>query len=184
MHWWQVDLAATFSVFSVTITNRGDCCGELKNVALHKSTTQSANSNGNNGFGGAELAVDGNSNPDYFVGGTCTHTAGQGHWWQVDLASTFSVFSVTITNRGDCCGERLHDFDVHVYGEEPVTNQVASGTLCHHYNGPMGAGVTEDLPCYNAPISGRFVRVTNSVTNGDDPLTLCEVQVMAVPFIE
>ncbi|KAK7095358.1 hypothetical protein V1264_006778 [Littorina saxatilis] len=158
---------------------------ELKDVALHKNTTQSSTYSGRFGYGGAELAVDGDSNPDFDRSGSCSVTGeGQTHWWQVDLASTFSVFSVTITNRGDCCAERLHDFDIHVYGEDPVTNQIASGTLCHHYNGHMGAGVTEDLPCYYAPISGRFVRVTNGVTDGDDTLTLCEVQVMAVAFIE
>ena len=43
--------------------------------------------------------------------GSCSHTglvAGESSWWQVDLAggvSVFDVFSVIITNRGDCCGE-------------------------------------------------------------------------------
>ena len=42
----------------------------------------------------------------------------------------------------------------------------------------MGRGVTEDLPCCGAPITGRFVRVTDTP---DEYLSLCEVQVMAVP---
>ena len=43
--------------------------------------------------------------------GSCSHTglvAGESSWWQVDLGggvSVFDVFSVIITNRGDCCGE-------------------------------------------------------------------------------
>ena len=77
----------------------------------------------------------------------------------------------------DSTGERLRDFDVHVYMENPMINPSAPGTLCIHYDGPMAGGVTEKLICSNGPIRGRFVRVTN--TPGE-PLLLCEVQVMAV----
>ena len=76
--------------------------------------------------------------------------------------------------------QRLRDFDVHVHTENPATNQSASGALCFHYDGPMGAGVTEELVCCRGPMRGRFVRVTN--TPGEI-LTLCEVQVMAVPAV-
>ena len=72
--------------------------------------------------------------------------------------------------------ERLQDFDVYVYDEDPLTSP--SGTLCIHHDGPMGRGVTEELTCDNGPIRGRFVRVVNTPGR---VLTLCEVQVMAVP---
>ena len=77
----------------------------------------------------------------------------------------------------DSTEERLRDFDVRVYTENPMINQSAPGTLCIHYDGPMAGDVTEELVCCYGPTRGRFVRVTN--TPGE-PLSLCEVQVMAV----
>ena len=77
----------------------------------------------------------------------------------------------------DSTGERLHDFGVHVYTENPMINSSAPGILCIHYDGPMATCVTEKLVCGNGPIRGRFVRVTNAP---GETLTLCEVQVMAV----
>ena len=53
-------------------------------------------------------AVDNNPNTN-FNSGFCTHTdpysSDEFSWWQVDLADFYDVFSVVITNRGDCCGE-------------------------------------------------------------------------------
>ena len=77
-------------------------------------------------------------------------------------------------------GERLRDFDIHIYTEDPAANPSMSGTLCIHYDGIFGAGETEDMICRNGPIRGRYVRVTN--TPGES-LSLCEVQVMAVPAV-
>ena len=76
--------------------------------------------------------------------------------------------------------ERLRDFDVHVYTEDPETNPTATGTLCWHYDGQAGDGETEELVCCDGPIRGRFVRMTNAPGFS---LTLCEVQVMAVPAV-
>lgn len=84
-----------------------------ENLAFAKPTKQSSTSHG----GVSSRAVDGNSNTNYFAG-SCTHTNGiysqHEHWWRVDLGQVEPVTEVYIVNRGDCCGERLKNFDVRV----------------------------------------------------------------------
>ena len=64
----------------------------------------------------SERAVDGNRASKY-NSHSCTHTI-HGRdpqpWWEVYLGKKYSITGVEITNRGDCCGERLRNFDVTV----------------------------------------------------------------------
>ena len=80
------------------------------NLARGKKTKQTST-----GFGGAAgRAVDGNKNSNY-GGKSCTHTnRHKNAWWSVDLGSSQKVGKVKITNRGDCCADRLKNFDVRV----------------------------------------------------------------------
>ena len=79
------------------------------NLARGKSTLQSSTAYG----GLASRAVDGKSDPIYYRGHTCTCTNHQAKpWWRVDLGKVDTVASVKITNRGDCCGNRLRNFDI------------------------------------------------------------------------
>ncbi len=57
-------------------------------------------------LGAAQNAVDGNTESDYMLG-SCTHTVGDDPWWRVDLKEVHKVTRVIITNRGDCCEERI-----------------------------------------------------------------------------
>ena len=78
----------------------------LTNVALGKTATES--STYNNAGAGAMAAVDGNDN-------SFTHTnCNQGivQWWEVDLAGVYTIAELNIVNRQDCCGGRLHDFNI------------------------------------------------------------------------
>lgn len=78
----------------------------LPNVALNKPAIES--STYNNAGGGPSKAVDDNDN-------SFTHTQcwkGINQWWQVDLEDTFTISSMEIVNRQDCCGGRLHDYDI------------------------------------------------------------------------
>ena len=46
----------------------------------------------------------------------CTHTiAGRVRpWWRVDLETSQDIATVTLTNRGDCCGNRLSNFEIRI----------------------------------------------------------------------
>ncbi|KAK7096310.1 hypothetical protein V1264_005617 [Littorina saxatilis] len=153
---------------------------EASNMAVHRPASQSSTRNHT-----ATKANDGSFHNYATVNHSrrfqCTHTeaaAGERSWWQVDLEACYAILSVIITARADCCPERLHDFDVDVYDKDPEVYPGASFTRCYHYVGVMPAGVTEELVCDNKPIVGRVVRITDAP---GEYLTLCEVQVMAVP---
>ena len=79
------------------------------NLARGRPTLQSSTSYD----GLASRAVDGKSDPMYYRGHTCTCTDYEAKpWWRVDLGKEDTVASVKITNRGDCCGKRLRNFDI------------------------------------------------------------------------
>ena len=82
----------------------------LGNIARGRGTKQSST-----GFGGASSrAVDGNRN-SHWNGRSCTHTNKQNWpWWRVDLGSAQLVAKVRLTNRGDCCWNRLRSIDIRV----------------------------------------------------------------------
>ena len=82
----------------------------LGNLALGKptqqSTTFSSISESSNAVDGFKITI---------YNGHCAHTKVEKNaWWQVDLGRKEIVTSVRVTNRGDCCGERLSKFDVRV----------------------------------------------------------------------
>ena len=80
------------------------------NVARGKGTKQSST-----GFGGVpQRAVDGNKNANW-NGRSCTHTNKQNRpWWRVDLGSIQKVMKVRVTNRNDCCWNRLRQVEIRV----------------------------------------------------------------------
>ncbi len=81
-----------------------------KNLATGKRTSQSSTRYG----GESKRAVDRNKLTNYFSS-SCTHTASTNKpWWKVDLGQRYLVSNLKITNRGDCCGSRLSNFDVKV----------------------------------------------------------------------
>ena len=79
-------------------------------AALYKLTRQSSTA-----FGCvSRRAVDGNS-ATVFNHGSCSCTGSEHQpWWEVDLGKSFNIAGVEITNRGDCCGERLRGFNITV----------------------------------------------------------------------
>ena len=74
------------------------------NIALNKPTMQQSF-----GWGGVpNRAVDGNKQSQW-SGASCTHTQSvQQAWWAVDLGAVSEVYSVSITNRADCCCKYNH----------------------------------------------------------------------------
>ncbi|XP_070210577.1 fucolectin-like [Littorina saxatilis] len=152
----------------------------LSNVALNKPATQSTS----HGSGGeAQRVVDGNkaTHVNY-----CTHTADTDsnpyRWWRVDLEGLFEVHAVVITNRGDCCGFRLANFDILVSSHltDPSLSWPDTSALCLHRGPQIADGATERLDC-SQPIAGRYV--TLLISPASEPLNFCELEVLGVPAL-
>ncbi len=68
--------------------------------------------------GVASRGNDGNSNPQW-SGKSCTATNRQPRpWWRVDLQKIYTVGKVKLTNRQDCCWNRLRNIEIKV-GNNP-----------------------------------------------------------------
>ncbi|XP_075322307.1 fucolectin-6-like [Odontesthes bonariensis] len=146
---------------------------DYPNLALRGKATQSQRYMGKDGdsFSAAYNAIDGNRNSK-FDRGTCTHTAEQTNpWWRVDLLESYVITAIKITNRGDCCGNRINGAEIYV------------GTS-KDYNGPNSRrvatiaaipdGATESIPLTDE-VEGRYVNVV--LPGSKKILTLCEVEV-------
>ncbi|KAI4892591.1 hypothetical protein NFI96_026853 [Prochilodus magdalenae] len=88
----------------------------LQNVALKGTATQSS-LNGSGmmpGCGIAGNAIDENRNSD-LTKGSCTQTAQQSApWWRVNLHRKYTISTVALTNRGDCCAEGLDGAEIRI----------------------------------------------------------------------
>lgn len=81
-----------------------------KNLAKGKPTKQSSNYSSSMGL--SKNAVDGNTNGNW-SSGSVTHTgANRQAWWEVDLEKVFSIDTIMVYNRADCCSTRLSNFNV------------------------------------------------------------------------
>ncbi|XP_070210604.1 fucolectin-like [Littorina saxatilis] len=151
----------------------------LSNVALNKPATQSTSREES----GPQRAVDGNKATDINY---CTHTADTDsnhyRWWRVDLEGLFEVHAVVITNRGDCCGFRLANFDILVSSHltDPSQSWPDTSALCLHRGPQIADGATERLDC-SQPIAGRYV--TLLISPASEPLHFCELEVLGVPAL-
>ncbi|GMH42282.1 hypothetical protein BSKO_10201 [Bryopsis sp. KO-2023] len=151
------------------------CKDPEKLVSQGKPTFQSTTEWG----GSSSRAVDGNLNSAY-GGNSCTHTGldrgSHAHtvnpWWGVDLGSSVQLTKVVVTNRKDCCSERLSNFEIRV-GNNPPQGQGDHNPLCKS-GLSFEAGETKEFGCSKR---GRFVVIR--IPGNAKILTLCEVQVYA-----
>ncbi|XP_051946157.1 uncharacterized protein LOC127617989 [Xyrauchen texanus] len=110
----------------------------------------------------SQNAIDG-------VSTSFTHTVSQANpWWRVDLQKTLSVDRVVITNRRDCCSERINGAEIRV------------GHIADIYRNPLcsvipsiPAGASYTYSC--GGMLGRYVYVV--IPSASAILTLCEVEV-------
>ncbi|HJN75851.1 MAG TPA: CotH kinase family protein [Myxococcota bacterium] len=144
--------------------------GELTNLALFASTTQSTDGYGRTGA----QAVDGELS-------TFSHTnlGDLDPWWQVDLDDEAWIDEIVLYSRLDCCAERLYNLTVEVLDDDEVpvfTSEVLN---------PFAEGETPVTPGEVLSVSvgelGRFVRVSKESVNGassSEWLTFAEVEVL------
>ena len=79
-------------------------------ISANKPTSQSSTDYG----GVAQYALDGNTDSNFFSS-SCSCTGNENNpWWMVDLQQSYSIESVKVWNRGDCCPERLVPLQVSI----------------------------------------------------------------------
>ncbi|KTF77520.1 hypothetical protein cypCar_00048682, partial [Cyprinus carpio] len=102
---------------------------------------------------------------------SCSSTTAQTNpWWRVDLRYIYRVSRVVITNRLDCCPERINGTEIRIGNS--LENNGNNNSICAVISS-IPAGVSSTYTCNN--MEGRYV---NLVLPGDSKyLTLCEVKV-------
>ena len=143
------------------------------NIALGKTASQSTTLSITTG---ADKSIDNNTSglwSDNVLSSTKNEAT---PWWQVDLGNIYSIGTVKVWNRTDCCSDRLSNFYVFV-SDTPFTStnlnttKSQSGVSSYYFNGPVGSSTEISINR-----SGRYVRVQLSGTNY---LSIAEVQVLS-----
>ncbi|KAM4693039.1 fucolectin-like [Discoglossus pictus] len=151
-----------------------DCTYE--NVALKGRATQSSvYGNSDHGYVSWPVnAIDGNKDSDYNHG-SCTHTNAEDNpWWRVDLLRDYHIVYIKITNRGDCCGDRLIGAEILVGNS--LQNNGNDNTRCAVINA-ITDGQTQTYECKN--MVGRYVNIV--LRKKQAFLHFCEVEILGVP---
>ncbi|XP_050403287.1 receptor-type tyrosine-protein phosphatase kappa isoform X2 [Patella vulgata] len=153
------------------------------NVALGQ---QSVQQNSTNNGGIASRAVDGNTDSDYDNGKSCTHTTeGQSGWWCVDLQQLYYFNQIKIYNRKNTTWwGRLKEFQIKI-SSSGQCNQTGftSATSCYKDTTPTIQSVYNVTGC-NQGSSTSFTGRTVYVSSLKESLTLCEVEIFAVPTVQ
>ncbi|XP_051872036.1 pentraxin fusion protein-like [Pristis pectinata] len=125
----------------------------------------------------ASRANDGDKSADGEQG-SCTQTNQSSNpWWRVNLKETFVVSMIRITNRLDCCSDRIRGAEIRIGNS--VQNYGNSNRLC--------ATVQSVEQSYTFRCDGFTGRYVNIMIPGRNRiLTLCEVEVFGtkLPSVE
>ncbi|XP_053087058.1 fucolectin-like isoform X2 [Pangasianodon hypophthalmus] len=140
------------------------------NVALGRKATQSS-LYGNYYY--AYFATDGNR-ASHLLSYSCSCTNIENNpWWRVDLLAVYDISTVVVTNRGDCCPERINGAEIHI-GNSLVNNGNNNPRCVVISSIPAGASAK-----YICNMRGRYVNII--IPNVNQFLTLCEVEVYGRP---
>ncbi|XP_064640789.1 uncharacterized protein LOC135495796 [Lineus longissimus] len=151
------------------------------NIALKKTASQSSNQAGTGGRAG--LAVDGWRNPNYDEG-SCAMTGGKDsyEWIGVDLAASYIIRKVTVTNRNKWASLMK---DVYV----SVVEKFDSSKFASNYFKTcaviksMTSGETRSMHCESALVGQHVVLRKNNFYK-NSPLSVCELSVYGSPYRE
>uniref|UniRef100_A0A672PK31 Fucolectin tachylectin-4 pentraxin-1 domain-containing protein n=1 Tax=Sinocyclocheilus grahami TaxID=75366 RepID=A0A672PK31_SINGR len=142
----------------------------LENLALKGTAVQSTTYYS----WGAANAIDGIR----YAPGTasfCSITLNQlNPWWRLDLLDYYCIYKVTITNRADCCPERITGVEIRIGNS--LENNCNNNPRCAVVTSPVPAGSTVSFSC--GGMEGRYVNMY--LPNIQTHLTLCEVEVYGV----
>uniref|UniRef100_A0A3P8TC33 Fucolectin tachylectin-4 pentraxin-1 domain-containing protein n=1 Tax=Amphiprion percula TaxID=161767 RepID=A0A3P8TC33_AMPPE len=116
-----------------------------------------------------ERVIDGNRDSTYKQR-SCSHTKRElKPWLRLDLLKMFKVKTFTITNRGDCCSDRLNGAEIRI-GNSLIDNG-NTNPICTVIKSITG-GRTETFECYE--MEGRYINIV--IPDRMEYLTLCEVE--------
>ncbi|XP_075937469.1 fucolectin-like [Anarhichas minor] len=162
------------AVVVVLLAVLGQTSGNLgPNIARVGKVTQS--STAYNAI--ASRAIDGNRASNYFKN-SCTHTRNQVKpWWRLDLLKTYKVDTVTITNRKDCCHQRINGAEIRIGNS--LDDNGNTNPKCAVIPS-MSAGASTTFQC--SGMEGRYVNIV--IPGRRQFLTLCEVEVTGVKVPE
>ncbi|CAH2245454.1 Hypothetical predicted protein [Pelobates cultripes] len=142
---------------------------QYKNIALRGRATQSSVYSYLNV---AINAIDGNQDPNFYHGSCSCTNADVSPWWRVDLLSEYKISKIVITNRGDCCGERL-DGAMILIGDSLENNGNNNPSCAVVTYLPNAA--TQSFQCNG--MTGRYVNIV--LPGKQTYLQLCEVQMIS-----
>ncbi|XP_049328359.1 fucolectin-like [Astyanax mexicanus] len=148
-----------------------DVINKQEDLALRGNATQSSSSDFPQFH--AALANDGITNTNIYALSCSTTDRENQPWWRVDLLDVFNIGKVIVTNRGDCCPERLNGTEIRIGNS--LQNNGNNNPRCAVINSTVPA-VSYNFTCN---MTGRYV---NLVIPADGAvLTLCEVEVYKAP---
>ncbi|XP_072000079.1 fucolectin-1-like [Engystomops pustulosus] len=141
-----------------------------RNIALQGRATQSSIYSGTTS---AINAVDGNLDSNFYHGSCSCTNIEVSPWWRVDLLRPHKISHIIITNRGDCCGERLNGARILVGNS--LENNGNNNPSCAEIRSIPNGG-TKTFQCNN--MVGQYVNII--LQGKTNYLQLCEVQVYGV----
>ena len=99
-------------------------------------------------------------------------------WVQIELMDKTEVEYIKITNRRDCCGERLSNIEIRV-GNNEMSSLGRSANfrneLCGRYDGPAENGEVVWVSCQK-PLLGKFITI-QTLDNSNVYMNIAEVEV-------
>uniref|UniRef100_A0A8C9XAL5 Fucolectin tachylectin-4 pentraxin-1 domain-containing protein n=1 Tax=Sander lucioperca TaxID=283035 RepID=A0A8C9XAL5_SANLU len=120
-------------------------------------------------FGNAipERAIDGNRASDLGQDSCSVTQADLKPWWRLDLLKTYQINTVTITNRGDCCPERINGAEIRI--GKSLNDNGNDNPRCAVISS-IAAGTSKTFLCNG--MEGRYVNIV--IPGRREFLTLCE----------
>lgn len=170
------DAAGNGNLASNTLTinySTSTGCNNPVNLALNRPATQSSNYSGGGAL--APLAVDGNTNGNWWSSFSVSSTAWQSQpWWEVDLGAVQDILDIEVWNRTDCCMDNLSNYYIFV-SDVPFSGTSVASSLGQSGVGDYLQNTTAGSPATVAVNrSGRYVRVQKQ---GSGFMALAEVKV-------
>jgi hypothetical protein len=162
-------------VVGVAVAEDACACDDIRstlglvNIALGKMAVQSTTWEDLS----AELAVDGNSNPNVDHSHcSITYAYDKNPWWAVDLAAKYSVKGVKLVLRSDH-GDRMDNFKIGLTNDNPATTAPLAGSyqLCYQHPGNVADNAVIDVTCNNGLDPARYLFVATN----QEYLTICEL---------